>query len=575
MEASAQLVGWIARPILIVFRRLPASVQRLVRSRAPLTLLGVAAILSALAIAEAAYRAAGIPTLGGISSALAVPAAISALASAAWFWWNYRQLNALLCIDDWHFDQQTAENARKHLSSVKRSMQVMCFGFGKYANTLDAQPRAGDSDHLAVVAKRVAEDGGSLQVLTMHPFSEDMAAYTAASSQNEQEQQARERRRKMIRDLRNLSRVNDDLGSEIVQVRTYAKSDMPQTSFRMFMADGEQIFLSVYQTRYRRKEADERINEIVIKRPKTSAEHEDFNRSLFSGFRRLFQYQWEIARPMQFRTVSIELKTSQLTPVDIDRVRSAIDDYCQAVREKTLADFLSDGRVVAAAVAGKDSMATIARAIERDGIELVVPIVVVVPTEVGQEQVRLETLGALRRVLDKAGRDKLAPAVVLYDDRGIWRYVNQNFADYSEAIIPAPCAGCHVYLHLVRSMLASRLGISTVISGDRERHGEKIKLNQTLDVLNTLIAESKSRYGVDLQFPLRKVADDQEVWAHLFRFGIRPEQMRDTTCLFSGKGVIQSDPARLARGKAYVSEVVVPFYDQATKGIQSALAGTK
>ena len=224
--------------------------------------------------------------------------------------------------------------------------------------------------------------------------------------------------------------------------------------------------------------------------------------------------------------------------------------------------------MIAAAIAGKDSMAAIANKIDSGQCELVVPIIVVVPTETGQEYKRLDTLANLRKALKN--KDCLTPAIVLHDDGGIWREVNQDFSEYSDTIIPAPCVGCHFYLHLIRSMIAAKLGIKRVISGDREKHGQKIKLNQTKGVLDSLISKSEAKYGINLEFQLRGIQDDQEIWRILRNFNLTGENIQDTTCLFSGKGLIFDNDARITHANNYLERVVSANYDVATKIYGSA-----
>lgn len=496
------------------------------------------------------------------------------LGSAGLYWLNYRELNQFLCLNEWHFSQDASDNAKKHLASVQKSMQVMCFGFGKYAQTLETTARQEENDHFESVARRVAADNSKVQLLTMDPFSPNMAAFTAAVTASDKESQARERRKRMVKDLQNISKLNDSLALGTIQIRCYAGTTTPQTSFRYFMADDDRIHVSVYQSQYRHQDANEQINEIVLVRPKVSAAQAQLDRSLFSGFKRLFEYQWEIARPIEFRQLHVELRTSLLTPAEIERARNCIDDYCLAIFGKTFASKLQSGKVIAAAIAGKDSMAAIAQKIQNDSIELVVPIIVVVPTESGQEQTRLKTLGALRRGLQEHNIDRLTPALVLHDDAGIWRKVNQSFADYSDTIIPAPCVGCHLYLHMIRCMLAQSIGIKRVISGDREKHehGAKIKLNQTPPVLDQLIEEAKSRHQVDLEFPLREVSSDGEVWGHLFKVSVAQPEVNDTTCLFSGKGTVQNGSPQIESAHEYLVSTVIPHYKDAVHGIQAAIS---
>ncbi|TXH77218.1 MAG: hypothetical protein E6Q88_01740 [Lysobacteraceae bacterium] len=563
-SGSFSLKVWAVKQLLNLYNKLPITWQETMQRSTPSMFMLAALVFAFVASAFAVFG-------NDMWLLLVAITAVCSLISSALFWRRHKILNEVLCIEDWNFGQETSENAKKHLASAKKDIHVMCFGFGKYANTLDVSQGSGEQPHLKNAFERVLERSGKIQILAMDPFSKDLPDYTAGDSPETREAQARNRRKEMIKNLWRLAGISDEFKTNCIEIRTYAQAtEAPQTSFRLFMSDSERIFLSMYQARYRKEDAKERINEIVIKSPTGPKDNDkgQYNRSLFAGFKRLFEYQWEIARPMQFRTLALDLNTTALSEDEITRVVSALDDYCLAIHKKTFDAFLKSGKVIAAAIAGKDSMAAIANKIDSGQCELVVPIIVVVPTETGQEHKRLDTLANLRKALKN--KDCLTPAIVLHDDGGIWREVNQDFSEYSDTIIPAPCVGCHFYLHLIRSMIAAKLGIKRVISGDREKHGQKIKLNQTKGVLDSLISKSKTKYGIELELPLRGIQDDQEIWRILRNFNLTGENIQDTTCLFSGKGLIVDNDARITHANNYLERVVSAHYDVATKIYGSA-----
>jgi hypothetical protein len=94
----------------------------------------------------------------------------------------------------------------------------------------------------------------------------------------------------------------------------------------------------------------------------------------------------------------------------------------------------------------------------------------------------------------------------------MWAALNGRFARVlTERFgVWLPCVGCHLYLHLMRAPLARAHDATTIISGEREKHGSRTKANQTPDVLDAY-ARALAHAGLELTLPVRTVATGAEL----------------------------------------------------------------
>lgn len=178
-------------------------------------------------------------------------------------------------------------------------------------------------------------------------------------------------------------------------------------------------------------------------------------------------------------------------------------------------------------IAGRDGIA--AALVNPSGASRYVPTIVYTGTEYGDPAVLLDNISFLEEKL--AGRvEVLAPVVM--GSPPWWAAVNGRPSSVLSRKYGNPfiCAGCHMYLHALRVLLARSLGISTVVSGERERHAGRIKLSQAAPALDAYV-EVAGRYGVELAQPLRYLDGDEEMAALV---GDWPEGRRQRGCVLSG-----------------------------------------
>ena len=83
--------------------------------------------------------------------------------------------------------------------------------------------------------------------------------------------------------------------------------------------------------------------------------------------------------------------------------------------------------------------------------------------------------------------------------------VQKYFGYYS------PCPPCHLFFHMMRTPIADYFGIKKIITGERELHGDRKKLNQIPEVLS-LFKEMLEKEGIELIQPIRKIKNDEDIY---------------------------------------------------------------
>ena len=212
-------------------------------------------------------------------------------------------------------------------------------------------------------------------------------------------------------------------------------------------------------------------------------------------------------------------------------------------------------------LAGRDSVAAALAAVEQHGLKTLLPTYVYTGSEHGPFAWVREAHTRLASRLP-AGVELLDPLVM--GSPGFWRALNGGLLGeltrrYGLSLI---CVGCHLYLHAARIPLARRLGAGSrgapIISGERESHDNKLKLNQVapaLDAYAALCAE----FGVELMHPIRRVSQGARIEEIL---GLDwPEGGDQVECVLSGNyrscgGEVDYDPAAL---QAYLEEFALPL----------------
>ncbi|WP_214079161.1 hypothetical protein [Mesotoga sp.] len=229
---------------------------------------------------------------------------------------------------------------------------------------------------------------------------------------------------------------------------------------------------------------------------------------------------------------------------------------CTSTKEKTI-DAICD-------ISGKDSIAAcVTSAIEED-FEVLLPVVVRVPTEFGDFDLQ-ENVEILKQILHSTRPTLTVLDTIYISADSLWWLLNGRFV--AELIrkfgFYSPCPGCHLLLHSLRSALASTLKIKHVISGERIFHGSRQKINQlplSLQYYQLLMSWMEVRHLL----PIKDVINDCDIENIL---GRKTSCFGQKRCVFSsnyytedGRIIVDSDAL-----DRYFSEFALPFMKRILK----------
>lgn len=215
-------------------------------------------------------------------------------------------------------------------------------------------------------------------------------------------------------------------------------------------------------------------------------------------------------------------------------------------------------------LAGRDSVAAALAAVEQRGLTALLPTYVYTGSEHGPFAWVEE---ALFRLASRLPAQVELLELLVMGSPAFWQALNGGLLGELNRRygLPPACVGCHLYLHAVRIPLARRLGSEgkgvPIISGERESHDNKLKLNQVAPVLDAyacLCAE----FGVELMLPIRQVGKGARIEEIL---GLAwPEGGEQVGCVLSGNyrgcgGEVAYEPNALI---AFLNEFAMPLTRQ-------------
>lgn len=161
-------------------------------------------------------------------------------------------------------------------------------------------------------------------------------------------------------------------------------------------------------------------------------------------------------------------------------------------------------------ISGKDSIAALLKTIEGNSSAIIIPSIIELACEYGDKAQYSKVIRKLNAKFNRTQK-KIMPGIIS-DVNNLWRAVVptgiqnsiKRFRFYS------PCIPCHLVFHIVRIKIAKHLKVQHVISGEREIHSDKEKINQidfVLDFYNSIY----DLMGIKHHLPLRYIADNKEI----------------------------------------------------------------
>lgn len=260
---------------------------------------------------------------------------------------------------------------------------------------------------------------------------------------------------------------------------------------------------------------------------------------------------------------------SQLFRDKPERIIGILDGYTPQAEMERLA---GKAGMAIVELAGRDSVAAALEAVKQHDLRALLPTYVYTGSEHGPFSWIKE---ALARLTSRLPADVQVLEPLIMGSPGFWRALNGGLIGVLNnryGLSPA-CVGCHLYLHAARIPLARLLGVdgkgAPIISGERESHDNKVKLNQVAPALDAY-AGLCSEFNVELISPIRRVADGSLIEEIL---GMTwPEGGEQLGCVLSGNyrdgdGEVVFDPKALT---AFLEEFALPL---TRKVIDAYLAG--
>lgn len=184
---------------------------------------------------------------------------------------------------------------------------------------------------------------------------------------------------------------------------------------------------------------------------------------------------------------------------------------------KALREFVAshyDPTTVIGEFSGRDSVAAIMKAFEDESIQYILPIATFAGTEYGDFDVLHDNYEKLLEIVAaRYGNKKTVYPLLEYSNMDIWSLMNgRPIAMLTERLgYMTPCVGCHLYFHLTKLPFALALS-GRIISGERESHDGRIKVNQ-LGICLDAYCRVIEGCGGELLMPIRHTENGDDVEA--------------------------------------------------------------
>lgn len=258
-----------------------------------------------------------------------------------------------------------------------------------------------------------------------------------------------------------------------------------------------------------------------------------------------------LAIPNIFKEYFIELD-------EIFSVLKGVLDASEILPKGIRKELISKDSTAIVDVSGKDSFAASILGFQEYGIKRAIPVIVYNQVQYGNWHALLNNAKLLKNVINKRFNGIVYEPIVIGDLDYWWilngRYISEiihKFGFYS------PCLNCHLYFHSTRGFLAKAIGCTTIISGERESHDGKHKINQ-LPVSIDFYSKLLKNFGITHMNPVRYIESAPEIRKIVqIDWG---EGANQPKCIFSSNyvncdGTIQFDSSKI---EEFFSEFGIP-----------------
>ncbi len=453
-------------------------------------------------------------------------------------------LRNILGIAEWVESTKPIYSVKSYLNSVSRNFCFMGMGFSKFVNFSD--PDTGENLESVIAKCDSVAPRETIKIMVMNPFCNQIDEYEVKTSG----QNVPSTPDKIMQSLLSIEHFRNK--GYNIEVRFYPNSMKALANFRLFFVDGKILFASFY------KYQNEGYNVPQIK----IVEHDDSN--FYRPFSELFRCFWESGEDADFYKIHMPISTDDI--IDGNKINKMKDFIRISLKNHFPTAELKKLNICSAALAGTDSVAAILKTIRSRQFSAIVPIIISVPTEYGDQRLRLETVKKLRKYSEEHfdQYNSIVTHPIIASDAGLWGKINSgsNLLEIQQKYNAyTPCIGCHLYVHAIRCHISKDLGINHVISGDRKYHENIIKLNQLSNVLETFQAFAKENYGTILSFPLVDIKSAKNIDDILKLESAYFTEIKDLNCHFGKSGsVTESEINETFRWDEYLLKEAIPKY---------------
>ena len=189
-----------------------------------------------------------------------------------------------------------------------------------------------------------------------------------------------------------------------------------------------------------------------------------------------------------------------------------------------------DGTRFLADISGRDSIAAAIKIIEEDSQSILIPSIIELGCEYGDKSQYEGVHRSLRKIFN-TDRLRVEQGIVC-DGNELWKAIVTR--DIQKTIKKfgffSPCVACHQVLHIIRIKIAQHLHVKNVVSGEKELHDGREKINQfsfVLDFYNKIY----EAMGIVHHLPARYISSTSEIERIVGRYNPQYVRLR---CLFEG-----------------------------------------
>lgn len=161
-------------------------------------------------------------------------------------------------------------------------------------------------------------------------------------------------------------------------------------------------------------------------------------------------------------------------------------------------------------ISGTDSIAALIMIMEQTPHAIIIPSIIDLACEYGDKGQYQNVIIKIKEAF--SNKKRIVLPTIISEANNLWKAIVSD--DIHNTInsygFYSPCIACHLVLHLIRIKIATHLKVRNVISGERESHSGKEKINQldfVLDFYNSIYNAARIKHHL----PLRHISESKSI----------------------------------------------------------------